>query len=72
MAAGPRKLAANATARLIFPLQDELFSDFEALGATATVKVVERKKGGRVLADFTDPMAGLEFGYKAPMKGGPR
>ena len=57
---------ANATSRLLFPLQDELFSDFEALGATATVRVVERKSG-KVLADFTDQMGGLEFGYRVPI-----
>ena len=32
----------NETGRLTFPLQDTLFSDFEALGATAQVRAVER------------------------------
>ena len=57
----------NATTRLVFPLQDVLFSDFEALGATAQVTV--REKGvATPIAAFTDPMAGLEFGYRVPTK----
>ena len=57
--------SANATSRLLFPLQDVLFSDFEALGATATVKITERASG-HVLAQFTDEMGGLEYGYRVP------
>ena len=53
------------TSRLTFPLQDRLFSDFEALGATADVRVVDRRSGALVAA-FTDRMAGLEFGYRVP------
>ena len=60
----------NATNRLVFPLQDVLFSDFEALGATAHVTVTELPPPGgaqgAVVADFVDTMAGLEFGYRVP------
>ena len=62
---------SNATSRLLFPLQDELFSDFEALGATAAVKIVEVDTG-TVVADFTDTMGGLEYGYNVPTKLPPR
>ena len=58
----------NATSRLVFPSEDTLFSDFEALGAIAAVEVRERKLegggAGRVVASFVDDMAGLEFGYR--------
>ena len=56
----------NATSRLLFPLQDEMFSDFETLGSTASVRISERGGSATVLAEFTDEMAGLEFGYRVP------
>ena len=58
--------SVNATSRLLFPLQDELFSDFETLGATASVRIAQRGRDAAVLAQFTDGMAGLEFGYRVP------
>lgn len=59
--------ARNTTARLLFALQDDLFSDFETLGATVSVRVVELASGREVLS-FVDPMGGLEFGYRVPVK----
>ena len=57
----------NCTARLLFALQDELFSDFETLGATVSVRVSERLSGKNVVS-FVDTMGGLEFGYRVPVK----
>ena len=56
----------NATSRLVFPLENDLFSDFEALGAHAIVEVRERAGdgAGRVVTSFVDEMGGLEFGYR--------
>jgi hypothetical protein len=61
----------NATSRLVFPLENDLFSDFEALGAHATVEVRERAgdRAGRVVTSFVDDMGGLEFGYRVGTRG---
>ncbi len=53
-------------ARLLFPHQDALFSDFEALGATVEAIVTDAKTGA-VVEQFTSKHAGIEFGYKAPI-----
>lgn len=48
--------------RLLFAHQDYVFSDFEGLGVTAHVTVVNRQTG-QPIVDFTTNDAGLEFGY---------
>eukprot|EP01137_Pigoraptor_chileana_P018511 Opistho-2@78106 len=51
--------------RLLFPRQGYVFSDFEALGATAAVRIVD-KTSGNTLAEFTTNAGGLEYGYNIP------
>jgi hypothetical protein len=48
--------------RLLFPHQDYVFSDFEGLGVTAHVTVVNRQTS-QTIVDFTTNDAGLEYGY---------
>jgi predicted DNA-binding ribbon-helix-helix protein len=48
--------------RLLFPLKDSIFSDFEALGALASVEIT--KTDGSLVTAFSSSSAGLEFGYQ--------
>ena len=54
-------------ARLLFPHQDAIFSDFEALGATVHV-VATTRDDGAIIEEWTTPFGGVEFGYKATVK----
>ena len=48
--------------RLLFPHQDYVFSDFEGLGVTAHVTVVNRQTG-ETIVDFITNDGGVEYGY---------
>jgi len=50
--------------RILFPFKESVFSDFEALGATAKVSIW---KEGTLIHTWTNKNGGLEFGYQVPI-----
>ncbi|CAF1078110.1 unnamed protein product [Didymodactylos carnosus] len=49
--------------RLLFPFTDYVFSDFEGLGVSTNLLIIE-KKTGKTLRNETVKSGGLEYGYR--------
>jgi len=49
--------------RLLFPYEDFIFSDFEALGVRVNVTIRDKSRG-IILKQFETDTGGLEFGFK--------
>ena len=54
--------------RLLFPLNHELFSDFEALGVSTHLKVVYKPTNQAIVDTVISSTTGLEFGYGVKAK----
>jgi hypothetical protein len=55
--------------RLLFPTDGYVFSDFEGLGVHCKTEIYEKEKEDFILKEtIEDTNAGLEYGYKLPLK----